>query len=325
MKIKKSESVFSNTCKIDKKKKVNRSKKYVSKKILDTIENGVTLEDLEKITKKLPIFKYKTQITIHGKFPKLNNQKVFGYKSIFQNKNGSIGVKYNAIDEQKRSIIASGLKFIDIKYKRSSKRNFFYKVQLIEDENKEKVLEEFKIIYERIQQKMFYGKKEIYFGKVYGRTYIVLEFDINAIYFDNIQPFLNLFGLTEEKIKDYEEKENQDFKQRKKDLEEHYKELKNKKQLAFENVSRDITYLTKNFKKFDKTNKKGIYIKPYYSSALEKVTFQVIEISKTGRQKLPRVSRNVYETLEDALKADSVTSSFESILRGNVKKVYKIR
>lgn len=71
----------------------------------EEIENGVDIETLEKIN--VPVFRYQTQITIHGKLPGLSNYRVMGYKSLFENANGSIGVKYVAIDGKKKSIIVS--------------------------------------------------------------------------------------------------------------------------------------------------------------------------------------------------------------------------
>ena len=59
------ESIFSENGNFDKKNKVNRLNKKVDQSILEQIEQGITIENLETICKSIPVFKYKTQITIH--------------------------------------------------------------------------------------------------------------------------------------------------------------------------------------------------------------------------------------------------------------------
>lgn len=67
------------------------------------IEGGIDIETLEKIN--VPVYKYGTQITIHGQLPDVKNDRALGYKAIFKNQNGSIGVKYVAIDGRKKELI----------------------------------------------------------------------------------------------------------------------------------------------------------------------------------------------------------------------------
>ena len=71
---------------------------------LDLLEKeGVTLEQLKEFEKEgLDIFRYKTQITIHGIFPTLKSKRIGDYKSLIENKNRSIGVKWRAIDLDKK-------------------------------------------------------------------------------------------------------------------------------------------------------------------------------------------------------------------------------
>jgi hypothetical protein len=104
------EQIFIKESNFDSKSILNKLDKNIDKSILEQIESGVTLEFLNQLSNKgIPVLKYKTQITIHGLFPELTNNYFLGYKNIFQNKNKSIGVKYNAIDENKRGLIAERL------------------------------------------------------------------------------------------------------------------------------------------------------------------------------------------------------------------------
>ena len=71
----------------------------------DTLESGVTLESLE--TLNVPVFRYGTQITIHGNLPRFSDSsRPGGYKSVFLNANGSLGVRYSAIDGGKKDMLA---------------------------------------------------------------------------------------------------------------------------------------------------------------------------------------------------------------------------
>lgn len=70
---------------------------------LKEIEQGVTIERLETLT--VPVYQYGTQITIHGTFTDMPNDRVLGYKALFLNQNKSLGVKYVAIDGAKKQLL----------------------------------------------------------------------------------------------------------------------------------------------------------------------------------------------------------------------------
>lgn len=76
---------------------------------LDEIQRGVTIERLESLN--VPVYQYATQITIHGRFHHIDTEylRVNGYKSVIANQNKSIGVRYIAIDAEKKSIIQKAL------------------------------------------------------------------------------------------------------------------------------------------------------------------------------------------------------------------------
>jgi hypothetical protein len=65
------------------------------------IEQGVSLERLETIG--VPVLRYSTQVTIHGILPDFEEgARQAGYKSVVKNGNGSVGIKYGAIDAEKK-------------------------------------------------------------------------------------------------------------------------------------------------------------------------------------------------------------------------------
>lgn len=187
---KKVKDLMSNDSSFDRKNKLNRSTKRVQKKILDSIENeGVTIEFLDGL--KLPVFKYKTQVTIHGMFPKLEENYSFGYKSLVQNKNKSIGVRWSAIDEGKRQRIARAFKDTNIRYQRSSTKNLFYVIEDFTEENFEEKLKEMKELYKKFDNKLFYGKKSMYIMKSFFGTHIYIDVDIKGIYEHNVQKLID--------------------------------------------------------------------------------------------------------------------------------------
>jgi hypothetical protein len=69
----------------------------------ERLESGVTIEELEAIG--VPVYRYETQVTIHGKLPNIDSKRINGYKSLMLNGNGSIGVRYVAIDSEKKRFI----------------------------------------------------------------------------------------------------------------------------------------------------------------------------------------------------------------------------
>lgn len=70
----------------------------------EELENGVTLERLDALC--VPVLRYATQITIHGKIGAFDeNVRPGGYRAVFRNGNGSIGVRYSAIDAPKKAIL----------------------------------------------------------------------------------------------------------------------------------------------------------------------------------------------------------------------------
>jgi hypothetical protein len=84
-----------------------RRRTNVSKKVanitVEEIENGVSIEKLTSLN--VPVFRYGGQVTIHGVLPDINETRINGYQSIIKNGNGTIGVKYLAIDGVKKALI----------------------------------------------------------------------------------------------------------------------------------------------------------------------------------------------------------------------------
>lgn len=178
----------------DSKNILNRAANVsLSKEVLNSIEdNGITSEQLENLG--VPVFKYQTQITIHGIFPILEgNGRIGGYKWLFQNKNLSLGVKYNAIDATKKAKVYSTICLLSdfIEYTNSTE-NFIYKYYFVNSiaDAKTKALEITKEL-EHIDKTLFYGNFGVNILKdMFGRIIIEKFINVNAIYEKNVNAFI---------------------------------------------------------------------------------------------------------------------------------------
>lgn len=191
--IKKTEALYSNSFCKDSKHILNTSNKVVPVGVLDDIEKeGCSLEQIDKLSVDgLDIFKYDTQITIHGLFPELSNQRLDGYKWLFQNKNKSIGVKWNAVDYAKKTRIYEHLRHVDFSIQQNSTTWIAYKMKRVDTpEDIEKYKKEFKAVINRIDTTKLYGLYDCYMASIYGRVYVVLEIKVNGIYEENVNAFI---------------------------------------------------------------------------------------------------------------------------------------
>jgi len=210
IKEKEKKSLYSDEKGFDRKNKLNRSNKVVPKEILEQIEKGITIEELED--SKLPVFKYKTQITIHGIFGELTKQRIGGYKSLFQNKNLSIGVKWNAIDYEKKKLIYDVMAQQGFSIDYSSNDYLAFRWVMYDD----KVLEKLKSVYDKIDDSLFIGNKDLFVSNVpwIGKM-IGLDVRIQSIRQKDVWTFLeNSFGMTKSAWGEVMKERNQARKKR---------------------------------------------------------------------------------------------------------------
>lgn len=173
----------------DSKHILNLSDKEVSDEILRMIENGCPLERLEEITADFPICKYQTQITIHGKFPDLHTRRIGGnYVNIVRNKNGSVGVRWSAIDADKRRRLYKICRLAEWKAYESSTHSLLIKEKSFSYDNVEGIrsaIESFKTEMEKIDKSLFFGNITIRKASAWGRVVIFLVAEISAFYESN--------------------------------------------------------------------------------------------------------------------------------------------
>jgi hypothetical protein len=152
---------------------------------LDEIEKGVTIERLESIN--VPVYQYGTQITIHGTFPNIEydtlRKYVLGYKSLFLNQNGSLGVKYVAIDGEKKRLLLDVARWSKNKWHidKDSEGVKAYRIFFTSDSAKDKqnCIE----CYKSTPDDLYIGGKQAV-GLMYGGYAVILG--IGAIYQKNL-------------------------------------------------------------------------------------------------------------------------------------------
>jgi len=230
----------------DTRKAINRSNKIIPSHIIDEIEsNGVTIEQLNELG--VPVFIYKTQVTLHGIFDDSMHTRILGYKSLIVNQNKTLGVKYVAIDARKKELIYwaisessnDGLKW---RYKEDSTgtRLLFYESvnadDFVEKSNK------CRLILKNIPN-IFVGEKYAYGLKSFTSVSVVVEIRLDAIFEKNLDEFLKYltngridnhveFQKKLDEKREIEKKRHEDEKIKDRLFLEEYKK---KKELFFDN------------------------------------------------------------------------------------------
>ena len=180
----------------DHKNITNKCNQKVDQKYLDIIEaQGATFELLETIG--VPVFKYQTQITIHGLFSELNNNRIGGYYNIFQNKNLSIGVKYTAIDRLKKERIFKILRALygwNIENNSSDYCAYFWSSRFDTKEKYLELLPQFNEIAAKINTSLFFGGSGVELVKGMFGYYIRVALHIGSISEVNVNELI--LGIT---------------------------------------------------------------------------------------------------------------------------------
>lgn len=161
-------------------KKLNRSSKKITDDILTEIEGGnISSVTIKNIALSFPVFVYKTCLTIHGNLPEINRTRIGGYKNLIQNKNGSLEVRYSAIDYQQKKLISKYLKGTDWRSTENSQTGIFFSKSksTTEKETAIKIYNELKLEAENFNVTGLKAKVNVtgcnYFGMYYLTMYVM--------------------------------------------------------------------------------------------------------------------------------------------------------
>lgn len=213
------EKVFDADSEYASKHKLNTCNKVVGQELLDKIEDGCSLETLEHVAKGFDIFKYRTQITIHGLFPELSTRCIGRYVNIVQNKNKSVGIRYSAIDHDKKERLYK-LICDCTEYRITENSTTFHISQWIElDTSSEEAFKApiMKAVYEinKIDRKLFYGSVHVYLCRGLFRTYAVKELNIKCFYERNFKTIVEqVCGMSYDEALEIHNKKVEEKRQR---------------------------------------------------------------------------------------------------------------
>lgn len=171
----------------DSKNITNKGTGKVSNEILEQIEaGGITSELLESFP--FPIFKYRTQITLHGIFETEQNYfRSGGYKNLIVNKNRSLGVRYSGIDIEKKRFIQHVLNLEKSRFTLhlDSTGCEILSFLILSETNLETMKKVFTML-----PKNYIGFSQLYISHSMIGSFVVIRITLNAIYEKEIFPFL---------------------------------------------------------------------------------------------------------------------------------------
>lgn len=291
----------------DSKNITNKGDKTIPQAALDKIETeGVTLEFLQGLN--MPVYKYRTQITIHGLFPELQHNYLGGYKNLFQNKNLSIGVKWQVVDYVKKDRIYKAITgYLESWRTQHNSIDFFiYKTSKIFN-NKETykiMLEAAKADISHINKSLFFGNCGVYLSQtLYGGYFLVSYINIGAILEANVIPCIeNITKVSMAEIEANEAQKKADYAAREKQRKLEYAaemEAKKAKQAPLMEAARQIltdagyTLQDKQPIEADK-----LYVKIEVDTETGRFNFVGYKFSKEARQKKWRKQKATSENLE---------------------------
>lgn len=194
----------------------NKTKNYDSKHILNLAPNkiipndvlerlrkdGLTIEQIDRLQDEgYPVCHYETQITIHGIVANelAARRTANGYVTLVRNQNKSLGVRWIAVDEEKRKRIFTLLRHYGWGHQHNSSCDYYYKVMHLTKE----AVEMLKSEEARIDKSLFFGRTDLYRAGLYGMNYIILECHVNGIYEKNIKGFTeSMTGVSFEEMEE---------------------------------------------------------------------------------------------------------------------------
>ena len=193
-----SENVFVAT-NYDKKHKLNTAPNLnIPESVVESLrKEGLTIENIDELTKQgFPVYKYRTQITIHGICPELKSKRsAGGYVTLERNENKSLGINWRAIDEKKKYRIGAILDYFGW-YDQEDSKGYVIKtyIKCPDQEQEAKMYIDLKEFYQKVLSKnLMFGTITIgrpkwsgWFADPHFHIYI----KIDGIYEKNIKPFI---------------------------------------------------------------------------------------------------------------------------------------
>lgn len=246
------ENLFSSESNWDNKHINNVCNNPVSEAMLDQIEKGCSLESIEQLVEDgFPVFKYRTQLTIHGIFPKVTTNRIGQYKNLIQNKNKSIGVRWSAVDNSKRNKLMHRLCAIsDFRYYENSSEHLFYISKRLGDdiEQNKAIAMELVNRAKSIDTSLFYGDVNVVRLKSWISEYIELRVNLRAFHCQQYNEIVSNFSGKSIDVwtKEYDEYCKREIEEKQKRIAEWEKMQEERKIAAAENQKQYEIWLQSN-------------------------------------------------------------------------------
>jgi hypothetical protein len=176
--------LFKKSSSYDKKHIKNLSAKKVPAALLQAVEKGCSFETLEKLAKGFPICKYQTQITVHGIFDDPHTRCVGFYVNLTKNKNQSLGIRWTAIDHEKKEKLFRYIKLMDNEWQIKEDSSSFYMCKMVRVSSQEalqKAQERYQAEVDKIDVNLFTGSANVFkLEGLWGITYVGLALVIQC-------------------------------------------------------------------------------------------------------------------------------------------------
>ncbi len=321
------ESIFEKDSGFDHKNITLKCDKVVPDRFLKAIEAGVTSEELDGFARAgLKIFKYKTQITVHGVFGELHKNRVAGYVNLFQNKNLSIGIRYGAIDESKRQRIIEKIRYAGFSYRRNSTDHCFEILKRVNPANKEETkerLEAMLAVKAKIDTSLFTGGVYMYTAQAFGLVYIVLEVHVSIIPEKNVDKFWQAL-VSQETIDAKIEEKRLKEEAYKAEQEAARQAERAVHDAAMATAAPDLAYLEKHYPKVSTTEPTaGVFLKVGTNHRNE-LEYAVKYVYKPKGARLFKHNDTSYKTMQEALKHEPKEGYGDSPCRGKIVNRFRI-
>lgn len=317
------ESIFEKDSGFDQKNITLKCTNVVPDHFLKAIEAGVTSEELEDFSRAgLKIFKYKTQITVHGVFGELQKRYIGGYANLFQNKNLSIGIRYGAIDESKRQRINEKIHYAGFNYRRNSSDHCFELVKMVTAENWDRVKAYMFEQKSKIDTSLFTGGVYLYKASAFGVQYLCLEVHVSIIPEKNVDKFWQCL-VSQDFIDSEVEAKRLRNEAYKVEQEAARKAEQAIHDAAMATAAPDLAYLEKQFPKFTGEPIEGIFLK-VGTNYRNELTYSVKYVYKPKGARLFKHNDTDYPTMQEALNHVPKEGYNDSPCRGKIANRFRI-
>lgn len=265
-------------------KKLNRSAAAVPAAFIDKLESGeATSADIVSLQNLVPVFSYKTCVTIHGLLPDIQRQRIGGYKNICQNKNGSLEIRYSAIDYTAKKAIADILRIGAGNgwhvQENSTNGIYFERPQTFD--NKAAALSALaaaRLDAENINPPGMLAKVSVYGFAIWGRYYVALTVYPLSITGEPVPIAAALTGQTVADLAEKVHKLNTERSEREQQYQQKAAAYKAAREAAISEAMKAVNHLPR--RNIDSTPN-AVFIRPF--ATIENApAFEFIRVQKTG-------------------------------------------